>query len=82
MATRRLVGPPAGLTTSSVPSNAWTRSRSPASPPPGEMAAFPTPSSRTSTNSQPGCARRRRVTDPGFAVGRAWGRMRAVPLPG
>ena len=52
--TRMIVGPPAGLISSSRPSSPSTRSRRPARPPPGTMVAPPAPSSRISTNSQPG----------------------------
>ena len=48
----RSVPPPGGLSTSSVPSSAPTRSPSPRSPLPPAASAPPTPSSRTSTTAR------------------------------
>ena len=48
------VGPPAGLSMSRCPSTVWTRSQSPASPPPGASRAPPLPYRRPSSVSGPG----------------------------
>src|SRR5688572_15842318 len=49
-----VVPPPGGLSTMSSPPTAATRSASPCSPEPGDAAAPPGPSSRTTTRSDPG----------------------------
>src|SRR5215471_11556719 len=51
------VGPPAGLSMPSRPSTACTRSRSPASPPPGARRAPPDPSSVTAIRILTSCPR-------------------------